>query len=80
MAVGAKLKVWSDLTGDLATVPLLDSQVAGQTMIGQALGVVASVSVLTVAGGVAIWTLNKRRMAAWDADWRAKGPRWTTRA
>jgi len=78
--VGAKLKVWSDLTGDFTTAPLLDSQVAGQTMTGQALGVVASVGVLTVAGGVALWTLNKRRMAAWDADWRATGPRWTTRA
>jgi hypothetical protein len=78
--VGAKLTVWSDLTGDFTTAPLLDSQVAGQTMTGQALGVVASVGVLTVAGGVARWTLNKRRMAAWDADWRATGPRWTTRA
>jgi hypothetical protein len=78
--VGAKLTVWSDLTGDSTTAPLLDSQVAGQTMIGQALGVVVSVSVLTVAGGAALWTLNKRRMAAWDADWRATGPRWTTRA
>ena len=78
--VGAKLKVWSDLTGDFTTAPLLDSQVAGQTMTGQALGVVASVGVLTVAGGMVLWTLNKRRMAAWDADWRATGPRWTTRA
>jgi hypothetical protein len=80
MAVGGTLKVWSDLTGDLTTAPLLDSQVAGQTMTGQALGVVASVGLLTVAGGAALWTLNKRRMAAWDADWRATGPRWTTRA
>jgi hypothetical protein len=26
------------------------------------------------------WTLDKRRIAAWDAEWRSTGPRWTTRA
>lgn len=78
--VGAKLQVWSDLTGDFTTAPLLDSQVASQTTAGRALGVIAWVSVLAVAGGVARWTLNKRRMAAWDADWNATGPRWSTRA
>jgi uncharacterized membrane protein YidH (DUF202 family) len=78
--VGAKLKVWSEITGDFTTAPLLDSQVAGQTMVGQALGVFALVGVLTVAGAVARWSFNKRRMAAWDADWRATGPRWSTRA
>lgn len=77
--VGAKLKIWSDLTGDFTTAPLLDSQVASQTMTGQALGVIASVSVLAVAGAVALWTFNKRRMAAWDADWHATGPRWSSR-
>jgi hypothetical protein len=71
MAAGGKLQVWTDLTGDFATAPLLDSQVAGQTLSGEALGVIASAGVLTVAGALALWTLNKRRMAAWDADWRA---------
>jgi hypothetical protein len=78
--VGAKLPAWSDLTGDPTTAPLLDSQVAGQTATGEALGAVASAVVLTLAGGMALWTLDKRRMAAWDADWRATGPHWTTRA
>jgi hypothetical protein len=79
-AVGAKLTVWSELTGDFTTAPLLDSQVASQTLTGQVLGIVASVGVLAMAGGVALWTFNKRRMAAWDADWHATGPRWSTRA
>jgi hypothetical protein len=35
--------------------------------------------VLTVAGALALRALNKRRMAAWDADWQATGPHWTTR-
>jgi hypothetical protein len=79
-AVGAKLQVWSDLTGDFTAAPLLDSQVASQTATGAALGVVASAVVLTLAGAAVRWTLNKRRIADWDADWHATGPRWTTRA
>jgi len=74
------LQVWTDRTGDSTTAPLLDSQVAGQTAAGEALGALASAGVLTLAGALAGWTLNKRRMAAWDADWHATGPRWTTRA
>jgi len=78
--VGGKLQVWTDRTGDFTTAPLTDSQVAGQTAIGEGLGVIASAVVLTLAGGLALWALNKRRMADWDADWHATGPRWTTRA
>jgi len=77
---GGKLQVWTDRTGDLSSAPLLDSQVADQTATGQALGAIAAAVVLTVAGALALRALNKRRMAAWDADWQATGPRWTTRA
>ena len=78
--VGGKLQVWTDRTGDFTFAPLLDSQVAGQTAAGETLGVLASAGVLTLGGALALWRLNKRRMAAWDADWQATGPRWTTRA
>ena len=78
--VGGKLQLWTDLTGESTGAPLLDSQVAGQTAAGEALGVIASAGVLTLAGASALWAINKRRMAAWDADWHATGPRWTTRA
>ncbi len=77
--VGATLQVWTDRSGDLTTAPLLDSQVASETASGEELGVLGAVTVLTVAVALALGTLNKRRMAAWDADWHATGPRWTTR-
>ena len=35
---------------------------------------------LTITGLVTRWTLDKRRMAAWDAEWPGTGSRWTTRA
>ncbi|HET9082250.1 MAG TPA: hypothetical protein VFO01_17265 [Trebonia sp.] len=79
-AVGATVAVWTDRAGGLTTAPLLDEQVAGQTILGEALGVTGAACVLTVAGALALWALNKRRMADWDADWQVTGPRWTTRA
>jgi hypothetical protein len=77
---GGKVQVWTDLTGNPATAPLLDSQVTGQSVFGEALGVIVLGSVLTLAGTLVLWRLNRRRIAAWDADWHATGPRWTTRA
>jgi hypothetical protein len=35
--------------------------------------------VVIVIGALGRRALDKRRMAAWDADWRATGPRWTAR-
>lgn len=79
-AVGATLPVWTDLSGDFTTAPLLDSQVSGQVVTGEVIGVISLAGVLTVSGALVLSRINKRRMADWDADWRATGPRWTTRA
>ena len=78
--VGEKLKIWTDRAGDETTAPLLDSQVAEQADLGATGGVIGLAAVVAVAWALARWTLNKRRMAAWDTDWHATGPRWTTRA
>lgn len=77
---GQKIKVWIDLSGDLSTAPLLDSQVTSQTYVAQAFAVLGSGGVLVVAADVILWVLDRRRMAAWAADWQATGPIWTTRA
>jgi hypothetical protein len=78
--VGQTIKVWTDRAGNITAPPLLDGQVAGQTVLGEALGVTGAVCAVTLAGVLARWALNRRRMADWDADWQATGPRWTTRA
>jgi hypothetical protein len=78
--VGGTLHVWTDRTGDLTAAPLLDSQVADQSTTAEVAGALVSAGVLALAGTLAHWTLNRRRMAAWDTDWHATGPRWTTRA
>ena len=77
---GAKVQVWTDRAGDVTSAPLSDSQVAQQTTIAEVTGVVCAAAAFALAGVLALWAINKRRMADWDADWHATGPRWTTHA
>jgi hypothetical protein len=79
-AAGTRLTVWTSRDGQLTEPPLQDSQVADQVTLAQIGGVAALAMLLAVAGLLARRALDKRRMAAWDADWLATGPRWTTRA
>jgi hypothetical protein len=76
---GATVRVWVTRDGQFTGQPLTDSQVAGEAAFAGILGVIALGLLLTVTGALACHVLNKRRMAAWDADWRATGPRWTAR-
>jgi hypothetical protein len=34
---------------------------------------------LVIVGGLTVPPLNARRLAGWDADWLATGPRWSPR-
>jgi hypothetical protein len=77
---GDKVNVWTTRDGRLTTAPLSESQVASLTDLAEFAGVAVLALVVALAGVIARWWLNRRRMAAWDADWRATGPRWTTRA
>jgi hypothetical protein len=79
-AVGAMVRVWTTSDGKLTEPPMRDSQVAGTAGFASALGVVAFAVLLVITGTLARHALDKRRMAAWDAEWRATGPRWSTRA
>jgi hypothetical protein len=79
-AVHARLSIWTTRDGQPAARPLNESQVASTTLLGEAAGVGALAIVLALGGVLARWSLNRRRLAAWDADWAVIGPRWTTRA
>lgn len=79
-AIGSTVRVWTTSDGQLTDAPLRDSQVTGTAGFASALGVTTLAVLLVIAGALARHVLDKRRMAAWDAEWRATGPRWTTRA
>jgi hypothetical protein len=77
---GATFRLWATMDGHVTGQPMNDSQVASLVILA-AVGAVAGVALALVsAGGLARWSFNWRRMAAWDIDWQATGPRWTTHA
>ena len=78
--VGATFRVWVTPDGHLVQQPMNDSQVASLTATAEAGGVIALAIVVALAGAATRWLLDRRRMADWDADWHATGPRWTTHA
>jgi hypothetical protein len=73
---GTAVAVWTDAAGDLTSPPLQPSQVAGQADLAAAGAVVTVVLFWLCGTGVVRYTLNKRRMAAWDADWTVTSPTW----
>ena len=79
-APGDTLTVFTTRDGQLTTAPLAESQVASLTDLARVAGAASLTMAVILAGLLARWWINRRRMAAWDADWRATGPRWTTRA
>jgi hypothetical protein len=79
-AAGTTVPLWVTNDGQPTDAPLQNVQVSDSAYLAGAFGVIALATVLAVIGLLACRELNKRRMAAWDAEWRATGPRWTTRA
>jgi hypothetical protein len=78
-AAGSTVPVWTNQAGQLANTPLQHSQVAGRADMSRALAVATLAVALILAGWLGRRVLDRRRLAAWDADWLATGPRWTSR-
>ncbi len=73
---GTTLTVWTDASGALTSPPSPSGQASG--LAGEtAAGVVAGIGVLYLGGAAVIrQVLDRRRMAAWDADWALTEPTW----
>jgi hypothetical protein len=78
-AVGSTVMVWTNQAGQLTASPLNASQVASRASLSEVLAVAGLAVMLIVVGRLVHWALNRRRLAAWDADWLANGPRWSQR-
>ncbi len=78
-AAGSTVMVWTDQAGQLVNPPLQSSQVAGRAYVSGAAAVVALAVALIFAGWLGRRALDRHRLAAWDADWLATGPRWSRR-
>jgi hypothetical protein len=74
---GTSVTVWTDnASGWLDSPPLTAAEVASQADAAT-VGTVTGIAVVYLAGVVAIrQLLNRRRMAAWDADWLVTAEAW----
>jgi len=73
---GTSISVWTDGNGYLDSPPLDVSEVASQADAAT-VGVIVASGVVYIVGAAAIkQLLNRRRMAAWDADWVTTAPTW----
>jgi hypothetical protein len=71
---GTREHLWTGLNGQVTAPPLLASQVTDLTRIGAGASIAAAFGVLVLVRTVARHELNRRRFAAWDADWLATNP------
>ena len=76
---GSTVAVWVNQAGQLTDSPLQPSQVTGRAEMARVLAVAALAVALIVVGWAVRRALDRRRLAAWDAEWLATGPRWSSR-
>lgn len=76
---GSRVTIWVNASGRRTDPPLRNSDIAAQHTIVALLAPVALGLVLLAGWALARRALDRRRMAAWDADWQVTGPRWTSR-
>jgi hypothetical protein len=74
---GSTVRVWADAAGRLTGPPPTARQVRGQAVVAAVLAPVCLGWILLYAGQLAHYLLGRRRLAAWDAEWRTTGPQWT---
>jgi hypothetical protein len=78
-AAGSTVLVWVDRSGHLTASPLQRGDVIEEVSLAASLATIAVAGVLAAFGLLTRWVLDRRRLAAWDARWRATGPQWTGR-
>jgi hypothetical protein len=75
-AKGSTVPIWTTAAGNITSPPLTPSQVASQGSFAATLAAVCTVLACLVAALTTRLVTNRRRMAAWDADWALKAPLW----
>jgi hypothetical protein len=75
---GRTVRIWVNAAGWPSDPPLHSDQVTGQAILAAVLAPLGLGVFLLAAESVLAWVLDRRRMAAWSADWQATAPRWTS--
>jgi hypothetical protein len=73
---GSTVKIWIDASGAVTSPPPDPRTIAGDVCVA-AITACLVVSMLVGASTLARRALDRRRLRAWDAEWRATGPLWS---
>jgi len=76
LAAGAVVRVWVDAAGRLAGPPAPPGRHDRRAQAEGVVAVLLLAELLCGAGLAAHGVVDRRRLAAWDAEWRAIGPAW----
>jgi hypothetical protein len=79
-AAGTIVQVWVDAAGWPTGAPLRHQQMDRQAVQAATLAILALALSLGSAALCARHLADRRRLAAWDAEWRATGPKWSHRS
>lgn len=74
---GSTVSTWIDASGAVTSPPPDHRLIVGDVCIAVMLACIASVLLLLASGTLARRALDRRRMRAWEAEWRAIGPQWS---
>jgi hypothetical protein len=80
LAAGAVIPVWVDAAGRMASPPTPPAQHESRAPAEGMVAVLLLAELLWGAGLAARGVVDRRRLAAWDAEWRAIGPKWSGHA
>ena len=74
---GSTVRIWVSTSGSVANPPTTHGDIVSDVFIASAsTGLILPV-MLVGLGGLGRYLLDRRRMRAWDAEWRAVEPLWT---
>ena len=74
---GSTITAWVDPSGKITDPPAGHSEVVGDVVIATTLTSLGLLFVLLGGQALACRALDRRRLNAWEAEWRAIGPLWT---
>ena len=74
---GTTVRTWIDASGAVTNPPLDHRDIAGEVCIAVIATCLGSWLVLLASSALARRALDRRRLSAWDAEWRASGPLWS---
>ena len=76
---GSTVRTWIDPSGAVTDPPVDHRVVVGNVWLAVMTTCLVSWVLLLAAGMLARRALDRRRLRAWEAEWRASGPQWSGR-